>query len=57
MVSKNQIEQQISKARNSDYSKRNFQQSFELILKLKDVDVKKTDLNINEVVFFAQQVV
>ncbi|MDH2902177.1 MAG: 50S ribosomal protein L1 [archaeon] len=51
MVSKNQIEQQISKARNADYSKRNFQQSFELILKLKDVDVKKTDLNINEVVF------
>ena len=51
MVSKNQIEQQISKARNADYTKRNFQQSFELILKLKDVDVKKTDLNINEVVF------
>lgn len=51
MVSKNQIEQQISKARNTDYTKRNFQQSFELILKLKDVDVKKTDLNINEVVF------
>jgi large subunit ribosomal protein L1 len=51
MVSKNQIEQQISKARNSDYAKRNFQQSFELILKLKDIDVKKIDLNINEVVF------
>ena len=51
MVSKNQIVQQINKARNGDYGKRNFQQSFELILKLKDIDVKKTDLNINEIVF------
>lgn len=51
MVSKNQVLDQISKARSGDYSKRNFQQSFELILKLKDIDVKKTDLNINEVVF------
>ncbi len=51
MVSKNQIQEQVAKARTSDYTKRNFQQSFELILKLKDVDVKKTDLNINEVVF------
>jgi large subunit ribosomal protein L1 len=38
-------------SRNSDYKKRNFQQSFELVMKLKDIDVKKTDLNINEVVF------
>jgi large subunit ribosomal protein L1 len=51
MVSKGQIEQQIAKARSADYGKRNFQQSFELVLKLKDIDVKKTDLNINEVVF------
>jgi large subunit ribosomal protein L1 len=51
LVSKNQIEQQINQARSADYTKRNFQQSFELIMKLKDVDVKKTDLNINEVVF------
>ncbi|MHB1908065.1 MAG: 50S ribosomal protein L1 [Nitrososphaerales archaeon] len=51
MVSKNQIEQQVSKARSDDYTKRKFQQSFELVLKLKDIDVKKTDLNINEVVF------
>ena len=51
MLSKNQIEQQVSKARAADQRKRKFQQSFELILKLKDVDVKKTDLNINEVVF------
>src|SRR5579863_9451625 len=51
MVSKNQLEQQISKARSADYSERKFKQSFELILKLKDIDVKKTDLNINEVVF------
>jgi large subunit ribosomal protein L1 len=51
MLSKSQIEEQINQARNADYTKRKFSQSFELILKLKDVDVKKTDLNINEVVF------
>lgn len=51
MLSKIQIQEQVAKARADDYKKRNFQQSFELILKLKDVDVKKTDLNINEVVF------
>lgn len=51
MVSKSQLEQQIGKAREGDYTKRKFQQSFELVLKLKDIDVKKTDLNINEVVF------
>lgn len=51
MVSKNSIEQQIGKARVAEHEKRNFQQSFELVLKLKDIDVKKTDLNINEVVF------
>jgi large subunit ribosomal protein L1 len=51
MVSKSQIEQQINKARAADYTQKKFQQSFELILKLKDIDVKKTDLNINEVVF------
>lgn len=51
MVSKNQLQEQLGKARSSDYSKRNFQQSFELVMKLKDIDVKKTDLNINEVVF------
>jgi large subunit ribosomal protein L1 len=51
MVSKSQVLDQITKARSNDYTKRNFQQSYELILKLKDIDVKKTDLNINEVVF------
>ena len=51
MLSKTQIQDQVAKARSEDYKKRNFQQSFELILKLKDIDVKKTDLNINEVVF------
>jgi large subunit ribosomal protein L1 len=51
MLSKSQIQEQVAKARAEDYKKRDFQQSFELILKLKDVDVKKTDLNINEVVF------
>ena len=51
MLSRTQIQEQINKARSEDYSKRNFQQSFELVLKLKDIDVKKLDLNINEVVF------
>lgn len=51
MLTKTQIQQELTKARSNDYSKRKFQQSFELILKLKDIDVKKTDLNINEVVF------
>ncbi|MDG6996379.1 MAG: 50S ribosomal protein L1 [Nitrososphaerota archaeon] len=51
MLSKIQIQEQVNKARSEDYSKRNFQQSFELVLKLKDIDVKKLDLNINEVVF------
>ena len=51
MLTKTQIQEQVAKARSSDYKKRNFDQSFELILTLKDIDVKKTDLNVNEVVF------
>jgi large subunit ribosomal protein L1 len=51
MLTKTQIQQEVAKARSDDYKKRNFQQSFELILKLKDIDVKKLDLNVNEVVF------
>jgi large subunit ribosomal protein L1 len=51
MLTKNQIQEQVAKARNEDYKKRNFRQSFELILTLKDIDAKKTDLNVNEVVF------
>ena len=51
MLTKAQIQQQVAKARSEDYHKRNFQQSFELILTLKDIDVKKLDLNVNEVVF------
>ena len=51
MLTKTQIQQEVAKARSEDYKKRNFQQSFELILKLKDIDVKKLDLNVNEVVF------
>src|SRR5690349_18874453 len=51
MLTKNQILQQVAKARVEDYKKRNFPQSFELIVTLKDIDVKKTDLNVNEVVF------
>ena len=51
MLTKTQIQQEVAKARADDYKKRNFQQSFELILTLKDIDVKKLDLNVNEVVF------
>ncbi len=51
MLSKTQIQQQLNKARNAENSTKKFQQSFELIMKLKDIDVKKLDLNINEVVF------
>ncbi|HXQ93162.1 MAG TPA: 50S ribosomal protein L1 [Nitrososphaerales archaeon] len=51
MLTKAQIQQEVAKARSEDYHKRNFQQSFELILTLKDIDVKKLDLNVNEVVF------
>jgi len=51
MLSKTEIQQQVVKARTEDYSKRNFKQAFELVMKLKDIDVKKLDLNINEVVF------
>ena len=51
MLTKIQIQQEVAKARSDDYKKRNFQQSFELILRLKDIDVKKLDLNVNEVVF------
>jgi large subunit ribosomal protein L1 len=51
LLTKSQIQQEVAKARSEDYHKRNFQQSFELILTLKDIDVKKLDLNVNEVVF------
>jgi len=51
LLTKTQIQEQVAKARTSDYSKRNFAQAFELILTLKDIDVKKLDLNVNEVVF------
>jgi large subunit ribosomal protein L1 len=51
LLTKTQIQQQVAKARAEDYKKRNFSQSFELIVTLKDVDVKKLDLNVNEVVF------
>jgi large subunit ribosomal protein L1 len=51
LLTKTQIQEQVAKARAADYSKRNFPQSFELILTLKDIDVKKLDLNVNEVVY------
>jgi large subunit ribosomal protein L1 len=51
LLTKTQIQQQVAKARAEDYKKRNFSQSFELVVTLKDIDVKKLDLNVNEVVF------
>jgi large subunit ribosomal protein L1 len=51
LLTKAQIQEQIAKARAADYSKKKFDQSFELILTLKDIDVKKLDLNVNEVVY------
>jgi len=35
--------------------KRNFNQSFEMIITLRDIDVKKQDFNINEVVYLAHK--
>jgi large subunit ribosomal protein L1 len=51
LLTKTEIQDQVAKARSAEAQKRKFQESFELILKLKDIDVKKADLNINEVVF------
>ena len=50
MVTTTNITELISEARNSS-EKKKFSQSFELICTLKDIDVKKQDLNVNEVVF------
>lgn len=50
MITTANITELVSKARNSS-EKKNFSQSFELICTLKDIDAKKQDLNVNEVVF------
>ena len=50
MVTQNGLENLVKKAR-SVATERKYKQSFELVLSLKDIDTKKNDLNINEVVF------
>ncbi|MEM3403706.1 MAG: 50S ribosomal protein L1 [Nitrososphaeria archaeon] len=49
MITKNQIIPLIKAARSNAY-KRNFKQSFELIITLKDIDFKKQNVSINEVI-------
>lgn len=44
------MEKLVGKAR-EDTAKRKFSQSFDLLIGLKDIDLKKKDLSINEVVF------
>ncbi len=50
LITTTNITELVSKARNSS-EKKKFSQSFELICTLKDIDAKKQDLNVNEVVF------
>ncbi|MBI4258138.1 MAG: 50S ribosomal protein L1, partial [Thaumarchaeota archaeon] len=50
MVSVQEMEKVVTKAREGA-AKRGFSQSFELLIGLKDIDLKKKDLSINEVVF------
>lgn len=50
MVTQNGLQDLVKKARSS-VTERKYKQSFELVLSLKDIDTKKHDLNINEVVF------
>lgn len=49
MITKNQIVSLVKAAR-SNAHKRNFKQSFELIITLKDIDFKKQNVAINEVI-------
>lgn len=50
MVKSQPIIDTVKKAR-SVSTKRKFKQSFELVINLKDIDVKKNQLNVNETVF------
>lgn len=49
-MSSEQLKQTIQQVR-TDQAKRGFNQSVELVLTLHDIDVKKQELNINEVVY------
>ena len=50
MITANNLTELVSKSRSSSVKKK-FSQSVELFVTLKDIDAKKVDLNINEVVF------
>ena len=50
MVKSQPIIDTVKKAR-SVSTKRKFKQSFELVINLKDIDVKKNQLNVNETIF------
>ena len=50
MVKTQALLEHVKKARSAS-SKRNFKQSFELVINLKDIDTKKNEINLNETVF------
>ncbi|MBI3859537.1 MAG: 50S ribosomal protein L1 [Thaumarchaeota archaeon] len=50
MLSSQQLSELVKKGKEQS-KERKFPQSVELVLKLKDLDPKKTDLNINEIVY------
>src|SRR5712692_3250257 len=50
MVSSQQLTELIKKGK-SESKERKFNEAVEVILTLKEIDVKKTDLNINETVY------
>ena len=49
MITKNQIASLVKTVKNNT-PKRNFKQSFEIIVALKDIDFKKQNITINEVI-------
>ena len=50
MVKSQTILETVKQARSAS-TKRQFKQSFELVINLKDIDVKKNQINLNETVF------
>ena len=54
MVSLKEFEIMVKEAKEKS-KKRNFNQSFEMIITLRDIDVKKQDFNISEVVYLAHK--
>ena len=54
MVNLKQFVKMVKEARKKS-GKRNFNQSFELIVTLRDIDIKKQDFNISEVVYLAHK--